>query len=131
MYCYDFYIEHPHQNLNTFQNKPYLEKGASKPKPPPPAMAPYEEVQGSADTSFSKIAQGRKGLRSTILSQPTLNQSAEATVGNAATLGQPPVALGTRAPVPPSMVSASTPPARTPQTQIQTMLAGATNKKLV
>lgn len=94
----DFYMELPAMMAHVDPRKPLCNKGAQKPPKPPPAMAPYEEVQGSADTSFSKIAMQRKGLRSTILSQPTLSQPAESTLSpeQMATLGQPPIGLGQR-----------------------------------
>lgn len=113
----DFYMEMPAIMAHVDTRKPLCNKGkASKPKPPPPAMAPYEEVTGSADTSFNKMAQRRQGLRSTILSMPQLQQPVE---GNAAALGTMGTALGSMG-TPPAQVPASQPPAR--PTQLQTAL---------
>lgn len=115
----DLFMEMPAILMHVDSRKPLCNKGgAQKPTPPPPAMAPYEEVQGGADTSFSKMAVQRKGLRSTILSQPGLTTAVESNLP-AGTLGQQPVALGSRAA---NMTAAVAAPPQRAQTRAQTAL---------
>lgn len=70
MYCNDFYIEMP-AFLSHVDSRPLCNKGASKPKSPPPAVAPYRAQEDDMQTEAQRIAGRRKGLRSTILGMPT------------------------------------------------------------
>ena len=64
---YDFYIEEPQHHLITYKNKPFLEKGAKKPKTPPPPVSPVQANLVTGDEEAMLAAKNRKGLRSTIL----------------------------------------------------------------
>jgi len=94
---YDFYIETPAQLTHLDSRKPLLNKGASKPKPPPPVMAPYRASENDGSNQASMVAGRRKGLRATILGMPTgagTAANASNLVGKSSTLGANTTALG-------------------------------------
>lgn len=102
MYCNDFYIETPAQLSHIDYKKPLLNKGASKPKPPPPAVAPYRASEDDNSEQAQRMAGRRKGLRSTILGMPTgagTTPNATNLVAGNTTLGANGTALGS-APMP-------------------------------
>jgi len=97
MYCNDFYIETPAQLSHVDYKKPLLNKGASKPKPAPPAVAPYRASEDDSSEQAQRVAGRRKGLRATILGMPTgagTTPNATNLVAGNSTLGANATALG-------------------------------------
>lgn len=114
---YDFYIETPAQISHVDPRKPLLNKGASKPKPPPPAVAPYRASEDDNSEQAQKVAGRRKGLRATILGMPTgagTPPTATNLVANSTSLGAASTALG------------SAPLATTPQAAMNNMTSSVT-----
>jgi len=94
---YDFYLETPAQLSHLDYRKPLLNKGAQKPKPPPPVVAPYRASENDNSNQASMIAGRRKGLRATILGMPTgagTAPDASNLIGKSSALGANSTALG-------------------------------------
>ena len=83
----DYFIFEPAQLVHVDSRKPLLNKGASKPKPPPAPVAPFQSNVETGTEEALIASKNRKGLRSTILAQDK-NQSLAPVTGGVTKLGQ-------------------------------------------
>lgn len=84
----EFYLPSPAM-LSYVDNRPLCNKGASAPPPPPPPIAPIRADLEDGTASAANAAKRRRGIKSTILETPKVNNTLGSNMiaGGTTTLG--------------------------------------------